>query len=96
MPQMIDMRPKSTMPRRVMSKLPAAPSPSDGRMGSGRSAAQAYHRCPMSEFLVDTRDLLRRTPKVLRALLTGLPDTWTATPDAAEGWRPCGVGTVAT
>jgi hypothetical protein len=52
---------------------------------------QAYHRCPMSEFLVNTRDLLRRTPEVLRALLTGLPDTWTATPDAAEGWRPSDV-----
>ena len=42
----------------------------------------------MSEFLGDTRDLLRRTPDVLRALLTGLPDTWTATPDVADGWRP--------
>jgi hypothetical protein len=49
---------------------------------------QAYHRCRMSDFLGDTRDLLRRTPDVLRALLTGLPDTWTATPDVADGWRP--------
>ena len=42
----------------------------------------------MSDFLGDTRDLLRRTPAVLRALLTGLPDAWTATPDVADGWRP--------
>jgi len=42
----------------------------------------------MSGFLGDTRDLLRRTPDVLRALLTGLPDTWTTTPDVADGWRP--------
>jgi hypothetical protein len=42
----------------------------------------------MSGFLDDTRDLLRRTPEVLRALLTGLPDRWTDTPDVAEGWRP--------
>ena len=42
----------------------------------------------MSDFLGDTRDLLQRTPDVLRALLTGLPDRWTATPDVADGWRP--------
>jgi DinB superfamily len=42
----------------------------------------------MSDFLGDTRDLLRRSPDVLRALLTGLPDTWTTTPDVADGWRP--------
>jgi hypothetical protein len=42
----------------------------------------------MGDFLGHTRDLLRRTPDVLRALLTGLPDTWTATPDVADGWRP--------
>ena len=42
----------------------------------------------MSEFLGDTRDLLRRTTEVLRALLTGLPNTWTATPDVANGWSP--------
>ena len=42
----------------------------------------------MSDFLGDTRDLLRRTPVVLRALLTGLPETWTISPDVADGWRP--------
>jgi DinB superfamily len=42
----------------------------------------------MSDFLSDTRDLLRRTPDVLRALLAGLPESWTATPDVANGWRP--------
>ena len=52
------------------------------------AAPAAYHRLKMSDFLGDTRDLLRRTPDVLRALLTGLPETWTATPDMADGWRP--------
>jgi DinB family protein len=42
----------------------------------------------MADFLVETRDLLRRTPDVLRALLTGLPDSWTSTPDVDYGWRP--------
>ncbi len=32
--------------------------------------------------------LLRRTPDVLRALLAGLPETWTDTPDTPDGWRP--------
>ena len=36
----------------------------------------------------DTTDLLRRTPALLRALLTGLPDDWTDTPDVPDGWRP--------
>jgi len=42
----------------------------------------------MSEFLDDTTDLLRRTPAVLRALLGGIDDSWTETPDTADGWRP--------
>ncbi len=42
----------------------------------------------MSEFFADTTDLLARTPHALRALLSGLPPTWTETPDTAEGWRP--------
>ncbi len=42
----------------------------------------------MSEFLGDTMNLLRRTPELLRTLLAGLPDSWTQTPDTAEGWRP--------
>jgi len=42
----------------------------------------------MSEFFADTTDLLARTPHVLRALLSGLPPTWTETPDTADGWRP--------
>lgn len=42
----------------------------------------------MSDFLADTTDLLRRTPTVLRALLGGIDDSWTSTPDTAEGWRP--------
>jgi hypothetical protein len=39
-------------------------------------------------FIAETTDLLARTPAVLRALLTGLPEAWTDTPDAADGWRP--------
>jgi len=42
----------------------------------------------MNDFLDDHRDLLRRTPDVLRALLAGLPDRWTDTPDVDDGWRP--------
>jgi len=42
----------------------------------------------MGDFMDDTRDLLRRTPDVLRALLGGLPESWTSTPDVTGGWRP--------
>ena len=43
----------------------------------------------MSDFIGETTDLLRRTPEVLRALLIGLPDSWTDTADVPEnGWRP--------
>ena len=42
----------------------------------------------MSDFIRETTDLLRRTPEVLRALLTDLPEAWTDTPDTADGWRP--------
>jgi hypothetical protein len=42
----------------------------------------------MSDFLADTTDLLRRTPAALRALLGGIDDAWTDTPDTAGGWRP--------
>lgn len=42
----------------------------------------------MGDFLAETTDLLRRTPHVLRSLLAGIPDTWTATPDTEGGWRP--------
>ena len=36
----------------------------------------------------ETTQLLARTPALLRILLVGLPDSWTDTPDTAEGWRP--------
>ncbi|MDP9251108.1 MAG: DinB family protein, partial [Chloroflexota bacterium] len=39
-------------------------------------------------FIADTTALLARTPQVLRVLLIGLPETWTNTPDVADGWRP--------
>jgi hypothetical protein len=42
----------------------------------------------MGDFLVETNDLLRRTPAVLRALLDGLPESWADTPDKEGGWRP--------
>ena len=42
----------------------------------------------MADFIDETRDVLRRTPEVLRALLMGVSDTWTATPDVRGGWRP--------
>ena len=32
--------------------------------------------------------ILSRTPAVLSTLLIGLPDSWTDTPDVADGWRP--------
>jgi hypothetical protein len=39
-------------------------------------------------FIAETTDLLRRTPDVVRALLVDLPESWTGTPDVADGWRP--------
>ena len=42
----------------------------------------------MSDFVGETTDLLRRTPELLRVLLTGLPERWTGTPDVEDGWRP--------
>ena len=39
-------------------------------------------------FLDDTTDLLRRTPELLRVLLTGLLDAWTTTTDDPDGWQP--------
>ena len=36
----------------------------------------------------EIEEILRRTPQVLRALLHGLPDDWTDTPDTEGGWRP--------
>jgi hypothetical protein len=43
----------------------------------------------VGDFLGDTTDLLRRTPELLRALLAGIPDSWTDTADVpTDGWRP--------
>ena len=42
----------------------------------------------MDAFLAETADLLRRTPDVIHALLGGIPDRWTSTPDIEGGWRP--------
>ena len=38
--------------------------------------------------LPNTTGLLERTPRVVRALLDGLPDSWLDTPDTADGWTP--------
>ena len=43
----------------------------------------------MSSFIDETADVLQRTPEILRALLIGLPDSWTDTTDVpTDGWRP--------
>ena len=42
----------------------------------------------MADFIAETTDLLARTPAVLRALLIGLPKTWTDQPDRDDGWSP--------
>lgn len=42
----------------------------------------------MSDFLADTTNLLERTPRVVAALLEGLPASWANTPDVDGGWRP--------
>jgi len=42
----------------------------------------------MPSFIAETTALLARTPEVLRIMLIGLPETWTETPDVANGWRP--------
>jgi hypothetical protein len=39
-------------------------------------------------FLPETAALLERTPRVVRDLLEGLPETWLDTPDTADGWTP--------
>ena len=80
MPQMTDMRPKSSSPRCVIAGDLVAMSRADGRTGSAAPSARRTIDALLSDFLGDTRDLLRRSPDVLRALLTGLPDTWTTTP----------------
>jgi hypothetical protein len=41
-----------------------------------------------SDFIAETTAVLTRTPEVLRSLLVGLPESWTNTPDTANGWRP--------
>jgi hypothetical protein len=39
-------------------------------------------------FLSETKALLTRTPRVLRDLLEGLPDTWLDGRDTPDGWQP--------
>jgi hypothetical protein len=42
----------------------------------------------MTGFVAEVTAVLARTPEVLRVLLAGLPEAWTGTPDASDGWRP--------
>lgn len=42
----------------------------------------------VGEAVAEPMAILQRTPEVLRALLAGLPDSWTDTADTADGWRP--------
>jgi hypothetical protein len=42
----------------------------------------------MSDFLGETTNLLERTPRVVSALLKGLPESWADTQDVEGGWRP--------
>lgn len=47
------------------------------------------HNGPMPDAsLAETTALLDRTPRVVRALLEGLPATWLDTPDTPDGWTP--------
>jgi hypothetical protein len=39
-------------------------------------------------FLPETAAVLERTPRVVRALLEGLPGTWRGTRDTPDGWTP--------
>jgi hypothetical protein len=43
----------------------------------------------VSDFIGETTSILRRTPELLRVLLTGLPESWIDTTDVPiDGWRP--------
>ena len=43
----------------------------------------------MSDFIGETTSVLRRTPELLRVVLTGIPDAWTDAADVPDGgWRP--------
>jgi hypothetical protein len=39
-------------------------------------------------FLAETTALLECTPRVVRELLGGLPESWLGTPDTPDGWKP--------
>jgi len=41
-----------------------------------------------SEFIDEQVALLERTPRVVRALLDGLPESWLAERDTPNGWQP--------
>ena len=53
-----------------------------------RGADPAVDNPVVPATIAETTDLLRRTPRLLTTLLSGLPDAWTHSPDVAGGWRP--------
>jgi hypothetical protein len=53
-----------------------------------RAWARDYPQPVSDAFLAETTTLLERTPRVVRELLAGLPETWVSTPDTADGWAP--------
>ena len=60
--------------------------PTHSTLVTGRSSA--YDR-GVSDFIGETTSVLRRTPELLRVLLTDAPESWTDTADVPEnGWRP--------
>lgn len=44
------------------------------------------NRVVANGFLEDTCALLERTPRAIRELLAGLPDSWLGEPDVVAGW----------
>lgn len=71
----------------MVARAPTLPDPRP-LPGRRRDAERGLDSPGMGEFLAETTDLLRRTPDVLRALLGGIPESWGATPDTEDGWRP--------
>lgn len=42
----------------------------------------------MNFVLAEAKEVLRRTPAAVRALLSGLPESWTQAREGAESWTP--------
>lgn len=61
------------------------PVPFQGQQ-EGASCPSTMNRVVASGFLEDTCALLERTPRAIRELLAGLPDSWLGEPDVVAGW----------